>query len=191
MKGNFQQHLHCVCAETAIYKFPIKFLTPAFHSLTPLPLDFFICLKSAIGLFLLPVCSTYWPRKFIKPIHALIPTVIISTKFEADMTVWLTVLLQIRFVSSRPWLLTFWPWTVVIHGPSCDPMPIRSWVHLWIVTSSIGHHWKCVYAATAHAPNHATSKYGSKNWLHFWNARPQYLLIHCTTFIGLRRLRVV
>ena len=104
----------------------------------------------------------------------------------------LAVLLQIRFVTSWPWLLTFWPWTVVIHGSSRDPMPIRSWVHLWMKTSSIEHHWKCVYAATAHEPNHATSKYGSKNWLHFWNARPQYLLIHCTTFIGLRRrLRVV
>jgi len=50
--------------------------------------------------------------------HASTATAIISTKFEVDRTIHcrvLAFLLLIRYVT-----LTFWPWTVVIHGVSHD-----------------------------------------------------------------------
>ena len=37
------------------------------------------------AIFLLPVCLTCCPRKYIP--HASTPTLIISTKFEVDMTI--------------------------------------------------------------------------------------------------------
>jgi len=43
----------------------------------------------------------------------------VSTKFKVDTTTcWLVIalLLLIRYVSWWSWPLTFWPWSLVIHG---------------------------------------------------------------------------
>jgi len=45
----------------------------------------------------------------------------VSTKFELDTTIRCLVtalLLLIRYVTLWSWPLTFWPWSVVIHGRS-------------------------------------------------------------------------
>jgi len=46
---------------------------------------------------------------------------ILSVKFEFDTTTHdlvIVFLLRIRYVNLWPWTLTFWPWSVVIHGGS-------------------------------------------------------------------------
>jgi len=45
----------------------------------------------------------------------------VSIKFEVDMTMHclvIALLLLIRYVTLWPGLLTFWPWSVVMHGGS-------------------------------------------------------------------------
>jgi len=83
------------------------------------------------AIFLLPVCFTYWPRKYTTRVD---PTIIIPTKFE--------VCRVIAFLSDDTWRyldlwpLTFWPWTVDMdrgHVSNLatkfqDPVPIHSWV---------------------------------------------------------------
>jgi len=75
--GHFQQHLYCACAETVIYELPVQIYTPPFDSPSQIScwsakfrrfgdvfrwFLHFIFWTSAI--FLLPVCLTYWPRKY-------------------------------------------------------------------------------------------------------------------------------
>ena len=70
----------------------------------------------------------------------------VSTKFEVDKTIRclvIALLLLMRYVTLWPWPLTFWLWSVVIHGgqvvnPSTkfeDPTAIRS----WLMSSDISH----------------------------------------------------
>ena len=75
--GHCQQHLYCACAETVIYALPCVNLDTAVRLADP---DFLLgwktsailrCLRSFLHLifwlsaiFLLPVCWTYWPRKY-------------------------------------------------------------------------------------------------------------------------------
>jgi len=77
-------------------------------------------IKSTI--FLLPVYLTYYLEGV--PLEQT-PTMIISTRFEADMIIccWVTALLvPIRYVTLWPW-----PWTVVIHGGSCGQPHHQVW----------------------------------------------------------------
>ena len=96
-------------------RFPIIVQTSAIWLRFPL-IFAFLCKISAI--FLLPVCLTYWPRKYTT---CTTPTAIIPTKCEVDMTIYCRVrvfCLVIRYVTLWPWPLIFWPWTVVTHGAS-------------------------------------------------------------------------
>ena len=85
--------------------------------------------------FLLPVCLTYWPRKY---------TTRVNPHVDNSHQVWswydhtlpsYSVKTLIRHVTWWPWPLTFWPWTVSLHDGSRDQpcyqvwrlMPIRSW----------------------------------------------------------------
>jgi len=59
----------------------------------------------------------------------------VSTKFNVDTTIRCLVielLLLIRYVTSWPWHLIFWPWSVVIHGGSCDQSIHQVWRSLWL-----------------------------------------------------------
>ena len=135
---------HCTCAETTIYKLPVKFLTPVFDCAPLFPYK--VWNFNDLGMFSLTFCILHaeslpyfnfrfvWPTDLESLSHALICTLIINIKFEADMTVYCRVtafFLQIRYITSWPWPLTFWSWTVVIHDPSTkfeDPTVIQSWV---------------------------------------------------------------
>jgi len=114
-------------------------------------------------------CPTYFYFRFVWPTdlesipHASTPTMIILTKFEVDMTIHCRVTAFLsRHVTWWIWPLTFWPWTVVIHGGSRDQPCHQVWrPYSYSFMSyelqrfpliSIGN----ANAATAHAPDHVT-----------------------------------
>jgi len=80
--------------------------------------------------------------------------VTVCTKFEVDTTIRFLVialLLLISYVTLWPWPLTFWLWSVVIHGGSRDQPLHEVWRYygypflsyeLWVLTSPIGYHWQ-------------------------------------------------
>jgi len=127
--GHFQRHLYCACAEmgylwtsgvnldTAVRpQFPTR--VENFGDSATFSVDFCILYLNVrhiytSGLFYL---LTY---KIIP--HASTTTSIIPTKFKVDMTIHCRVIafcLLIRHVTLWPWLLTFWGWTVAVHGES-------------------------------------------------------------------------
>jgi len=122
----------------------------------------FICWKSAI--FLLPVCLTYWPRKYTTCInshcnnfhhvwsrydHPLPSYSDLAANTLRDLVTFTCDLLTFNSCHTRR----------VMH-PTLPP----SWkilclciLELRVITSSIGHHWKCICWA-AHAANHMTGR---------------------------------
>ena len=81
-------------------------------------------------------CPPYFYFRFVWPTdlesipHASIPTSIIFTKFEVDMTIHCWVLAFLSADTSRDfvtWLLTSWPWTVAVHGGSRDQCCYQVW----------------------------------------------------------------
>jgi len=68
----------------------------------------------------------------------------------------------------------------------------RSVLELRVITFPIGYHWKYVRGHCACGESRDPWVGGQKQ-LHIWNPRPRFApIIHCATFIGLRRrLRVV
>ena len=110
----------------------------------------FICWMSAI--FLLPVCLTYWPRKYIS--HASTPTSIILTKFEVDLTIHCRVIAFVFADTSRDFVtLTYdlfalnsshaWRVTWSTLPPSVKTLSL-SVLELRVITLPIEYHWKCV-----------------------------------------------
>jgi len=65
----------------------------------------------------------------------------VSTKFNVDTTIRCLVielLLLIRYMTSWPWHLPFWPWSVVIHACGSRDQSIRlSVLESWVLTSPI------------------------------------------------------
>jgi len=119
------------------------------------------------AIFLLPVCLTYWPRKYTTRVD---PTSIILTKFGVYMTTHCRVIAFLSADTSRDLVtLTFWPWTVVIDGGSRDQPCHQVWrpydyslisyklSRFQLITTENAN------AATAHAPNHVTREQGVKN----------------------------
>jgi len=108
--------------------------------------------------FLLPVCLTYWPRKYTTRVD---PSVDNSHQVWSwyDHTLPSYSVFVCRYST---WPLTFWPWTVVIHGESRDQPCHQVWrpyTYLFLSYELQGFPpvtIKNAYAATAHAPNHVT-----------------------------------
>jgi len=135
--GHFQQHLYCACAEMVIYmnfrckfrhcrsirrpRFPIR--VKNFSDLATFSFDFCI---------LYAECPPYFYFRFVWPTdlesipHASTPTSIILTRFEVDMTINCRVIAFLSADTSRD-LVTFCPWTVVIHGGSRDQSCHQLW----------------------------------------------------------------
>ena len=109
----------------------------------------FIYWMSAI--FLLPVCLTYWPRKYTTLVD---PTSIIPTKFEVDMTIHCRVIAFVSADTSRNFvtltidLLTLNSWSTWRVTWSTLPPSLKTLclsVHeLRVITLPIDYHWKCV-----------------------------------------------
>ena len=81
-------------------------------------------------------CPPYFYFRFVSPTdlesipHASTPTSIIPTKFEVDMTTHCRVIAFLSADTSRnlvTWPLTFWPWTVVMHGGSREQPCHQVW----------------------------------------------------------------
>jgi len=96
------------------------------------------------AIFLLPVCLTYWPRKYTTRVD---PTSIIATKFEVDMSIHCRVITTLCWYVTWPCDLDLWPFNLeqlsYMAGHMTNsttkyevPTPIRSWV-----TSYNGSHW--------------------------------------------------
>jgi len=193
--GHFQQHLYCACAETVIYmnfrckfrhcrsirrpQFPIR--VKNFSDLATFFLWFlhFICWMSAI--FLLPVCLTYWPRKYTTRIdphvnnsHQVwswydnqLPSYSI---FVCWYVTWPCDLLSLN--SCHTWRVA-WP----ILPPTMKTLRL-SVLELWVITFPIGYHWKCVRGHCACTESRDPWAGGEKQ-LHFWNARPRFAYSLC------------
>ena len=80
-----------------------------------------------IGYVECPQCPPYfyfrssWPTDLESVSHDDHLAVTVSTKFEVDTTIRclvIALLLLIRYVTLWPWPMTFWLWSVVIHGGS-------------------------------------------------------------------------
>jgi len=99
------------------------------------------------AIFLLPVCLTYWPSKYITRVY---PHVDNSTKFEVDMTIRCRVIAFLSADTARDLVtLTFDLWPFDLEQLSCmaghvanlatkfeNPTRIRSWVMSYNVS-----HW--------------------------------------------------
>ena len=67
-----------------------------------------------------------------------------------------------------------------------DPMAIRSWVELWVLTSPIGYYWQCVCSHCACAVSRNLCRPTGANFSNVFEISYPDLPIHCTTFMALR-----
>jgi len=149
------------------------------------------------AIFLLPVCLTYWPRKYTTRVdphvdnshqvrnwydHQLRVTAFLSADTSRDLV---TLTFDLLTLSSCPaWRVTW---------PTLPPRLkiLQLFVHeLRVITFPIDYHWKCVRGHCACAESRDPWVWSQK-WFHFGIRDPD-LPIHYTTFVRLRRrLRVV
>jgi len=125
----------------------------------------FICWMSAV--FLLPVCLTYWPKKY---------TTRVDPHVDNSHQVWS------RYDNPLPsysvfvcWYLDLWPFDVeqlaymtdhVTTSPPSLKTLCLSFLELWVIMFPVGYHWKCVCSHCAWV--------GGQKPLHFWNPRPRF-----------------
>jgi len=96
--------------------FPIK--VQNFSDLATFSVDFYILCAGFLPYFYF---RFVWPTDLKSIPHASTPTSIIPTGFEVDMTIHCRVIAFLSADMSRDLVtLTFWPWTVIIHGGSRD-----------------------------------------------------------------------
>jgi len=162
--GHFQQHLYCACAETVIMNFRCKFRhrrsirrprfpvrVQNFGDSATFSVDFCI---------LIPECPPYFYFRFVWPTdlesipHASTPTLIISAKFEVDMTIHCRVTAFLSADASRDLVtLTFdlltlsscHTWRVTWPTLPASLKTLRLFVHeLRVITVPINYHSKCV-----------------------------------------------
>jgi len=132
------------------------------------------------AIFLLSVCSTYWPRKYTTRVD---PTLIISTKFEVDMTIHCRVTAFLSVDTSRDLVtLSFDRLTLSschtcrVTWPTLPPSLKTLWlfVHeLRVITFPVGYHWKCVRGHFACAVWRDPWVVAEKR-LHIWYAGPRF-----------------
>ena len=122
------------------------------------------------AIFLLPVCSTYWPRKYTTRVdphvdnsHRVIAFVSADTSRD-----FVTLTFDLLTLSSwSTWRVT-WP----ALPPSLKTLCLS--VHeLQVITLPIEYHWKCVRGHCACAESRDLRVAGQKP-LHLWNPRPWF-----------------
>jgi len=142
----------------------------------------FICWMSAI--FLLPVCLTYWRRKY---------TTRVDPHVDNSHLVWFDMIINCRVIaflsadtSCDLVTLTFdleqmsYMASHVINLATKydDPTPVRSSVisynvYRWLIWKCVRHH--CACAESRDPP------VGGQKQLHFWNARPRFAYSLCNS----------
>jgi len=164
-------------------RFPIR--VQSFGDLTTFSVDFCI---------LYAECPPYFYLRFVRPTdresisHALTPTSIIPTKFEADMTTRCRVIPFLSADRSRDLVtLTFdlltssschtWRVTLPTLPPSLKTLRLSA-LKLRVMTFPVGYHWKCVRGHCACAESRYPREWNQKQ-LHFWNLRPRFAYSLC------------
>ena len=134
------------------------------------------------AVFLLPVCLTYWPRKYT----CIDPTSIIPTKFEVDVIIHCRVkvfCLMTRYVTLWPWRLTF-DLEQMSHMARNVTNPATKFetstpiLELSVTTFFIGCHWHCVSGYCACAVSRDLCVEG-KFYPHIWNPQPRFAYSLC------------
>ena len=150
----------------------------------PLIFAFYIWMSA---IFLLPV---FWPTDLERIPHASTPTLIISTKFEVDMTIHCRVTAFLSADTSRH--VTWWPFDLEqlqfmaghvtnIATKFEDPTTIRSWV-----TSYNGSHWLASEMRTRPLRMRRITWPVSRGWKTIFGIPDPDLPIHYTTAVALR-----
>ena len=126
------------------------------------PLIFAFNILNVRHIFLLPVCLTYWPRKFTTRV---VPHVDNSHQVWSwyDHTLPSYSVFVCRYFT---WLcdLDFWPWTVAVTWPTL--LPSLKTLCLSVLEFPVGYHWKCVRGHCACAESR-DPWVGGKKRLHF------------------------
>ena len=132
------------------------------------------------AIFLLPVCFTYWPRKYATRVgpnvdnshqvwswydHTLPSYSVFVVDTSRDFVTLTFDLLTLN--SCHAWRVT-WPTL----PPSLKTL--RLFFHeLRVITVPIDYHWKCVPGHCACAESRDL-RIGDQKQLHFWNPRPRF-----------------
>ena len=131
--------------------------------------------------FLLPVCLTYWPRKYttrVDPhvdnshqvwswyVHTL-PSYIAFLFADTSRNLVTLTFDLLTLCSCHAWRVT---WTTL--PPSMKTLRL-SVLELGVITFRIGYHWKCVRGHCACAESR-DPWVGGEIRLHFWNPRPRF-----------------
>jgi len=136
----------------------------------------FICWTSTI--FLLPVCLTYWPRKHMARVDHRVHnsdqvsnwhdhTLPSYSVFACRYGTWPCDHDLLTLNSCHTWRVT-WPTL----PPSKKTLRL-SVLELWVITFSVGYHWKCVRGHCACAES-GDPWVGGQKRIHFWNPRPRF-----------------
>ena len=134
-------------------RFPYRVLN--FGDLAKFSIDFCILYAESPPYFYF---RFVWPTDLESIPHTSTPRATIFAKFEINMTIHCWV---IAFLRKLPWPLTFWPWTVVVHGES-HGQPVHqvrrpyAYPFLSCVITFPLVTIENAYAATAHAQYHMT-----------------------------------
>ena len=134
------------------------------------------------AVFLLPVCLTYWSRKYTPRVDPHVDdshqvwswydhTLPSYSVFVCSYITWLCDLLTLN--NCCAWWVT-WPTLL----PSLKTLCL-SILELWVITFHVDYHWKCVRGYCACAESRDPPVGGQKQ-LHFWNPRPRFAYSLCT-----------
>jgi len=142
--------------------------------------------------FLLPVCLTYWPRKYTTRVDPHVDNSHQPVWSWYDRTLpiingWVIVFLSADtsrdFVTLTFDLLTLnsccaWrvTWSTLL--PTLKTLRL-SILDLWVITFPVGYHWECLRGHCACAESRDPWLGGQKQ-LHFWNPRPWFAYSLCT-----------
>jgi len=122
------------------------------------------------AIFLLPVCLTYWPRKYTTRVDPHVDnshqvwswydhTLSSYSVFVCWYVTWPSDLEQLQFMAVT------WPTL----QPSLKT-PCLSVLDLWVITFPVGYPWECVRGHCACAKSRDLWV-GAQKQLHFWNPR--------------------
>ena len=143
------------------------------------------------AVFILPVCLTYWPRKYtcIDPTSIIPPSLrlIWSSTAELKCSVWWYV--------TWPCDLDFWPFDVeqLSHMAGHVTNPATKFetskpMHSWVITSFIGYNWHCVSSYCACAVSRDLYIEG-KFYLHISNSQPRFAYSLCN--FGRSKMKII
>jgi len=133
------------------------------------------------AIFLLPVCLTYWPRKYTTRVDPHVDNshqvwswydiAFLSAETSRDFVTLTFDLLTLN--SCCAWRIT---WSTLL--PSLKTLCL-SVLELWVITLPVDYQWKCVrgYCACAESRDPPVA---SQKQLYFWNPRPWFAYSLCT-----------